>query len=356
MITRNATINLDAIEHNFNIAAKLAPQSKVIAIIKSDAYGHGLIPVAKKLPGAEAFGVSVIEEALELRANNISQKIILLTGANTIEEIELCAQHDIDVVVHHRLHLELLSKQKTNRLISVWLKIDVGMHRLGFDGDEITEVFEQINQIKTVRKPIYLMSHLPNADRMNDPTTEEQIHIFRDHVEKFKVEASLAKSAGLLAWNQSHFNWVRPGVMLYGASPLVGKIGADHDLIPAMNFQAKIVSVRRLKAGDAVGYGGHWRCPEDMIVGIAGVGYSDGYPRHARSGTPIMVNNNICQLVGRVCMDMLAIDCRQTPDVKIGDNVLLWGEQLPIETVARHANTISYELMCHVSSRVKTIL
>lgn len=355
MRLRQATIDLSAIQHNFSQVKSLAPNSQVISMIKSDAYGHGMIEVARCLPDSDAFGVSVIEEALSLREAGITQRIILMTGVLSVEELQLCVADNIDIVVHQPEHLDMLRSLEGQQVISVWPKVDVGMHRLGFVPNEFSEVYHQLLCTPAVRQPIVLMSHLPNADKVGDTSTHQHIAMFEEVIRDIRAKSSIAKSAGLLAWPESLHNWVRPGIMLYGISPLPGQTGSQLQLKPAMSLRAQVVAVRHLKAGDPVSYGGIWRCPEDMTVAIVGMGYSDGYPRHAKNGTPVLVEGHRCQIVGRVCMDMLTVDCRAYPDVKMGDTVTLWGDGLPIEWVAEAADTIAYELTCRVSNRVKII-
>lgn len=355
MRLRQAQIDLSALYHNYKIINRLAPDSKVIAMIKSDGYGHGLLPVAKTLCDADAFGVSVIEEAVALRDDGISQRIILMTGVQSEDELQLCIEKNIDIVVHSDFHLEMLKKITVPNVISAWLKFDVGMHRLGFNIEDADKIYRELRAIEAVKKPIVLMSHLSNADQLGDGVTAQQLAHFSSLASRFDTQFSLAKSAGIMAWPESHYDWVRPGIMLYGISPFKGNTGQDHGLKPVMSFHSSIIAVKSLKAGDPVSYGGIWRCPEDMQVGVVGVGYSDGYPRHAQSGTPILVNGKRCQLVGRVCMDMLTVDLRAAGDVNIGDKVTLWGDGLPVEWVADHADTIAYEIICHVSDRVKEV-
>lgn len=355
MRLRQAIIDLSAIQHNFRQVKRLAPHSQVISMIKSDAYGHGMVDVARCLSDSDAFGVSVIEEALALREAGITQRIILMTGVLTLEEMQLCVANQIEIVVHQREHLELLRALDGEQVIAVWPKVDVAMHRLGFEPEDFAEVYEALTRIPAVKQPIVLMSHLPNADKIGDNSTHQHIEAFDRVVSAIQAPSSIAKSAGLLAWPQSLHDWVRPGIMLYGISPLPGQTGAQLQLKPAMSLHAKVVAVRHLRAGDPVSYGGIWRCPEDMTVAIVGIGYSDGYPRHAKNGTTVLVEGHRCQIVGRVCMDMLTVDCRNYPAVKLGDHVTLWGDGLPIEWVAEAADTIAYELICRVSNRVKVI-
>lgn len=354
MNLRQARIDIAAIQHNYRKVTELAPNAHVIAMIKSDAYGHGLIRVAKALPQADAFGVSAIEEALSLRHHGITQRILLMTGVQSDDELAECVAQNIDIVVHAAWHLDLLAALPQSHSISVWLKCDVGMHRLGFTEDEVDAIYQRLLQLPSVRGPIQLMAHLPNADELNNPLTAQQIASFQTIVDRYQQPASVAKSAGVMAWPSSHQQWIRPGIMLYGISPIAGETGQMRGLKPAMHFSSKLISVRHLKKGDRIGYGGDFICPEDMPIGVVGVGYSDGYPRHAATGTPMLVRGMACSLVGRVCMDMICVDLRPCPDAAIGDIVTLWGEGLPVEVIATYADTIAYELICRVSARVKT--
>jgi alanine racemase len=227
------------------------------------------------------------------------------------------------------------------------------MHRLGFPHQELTFVYNRLKQIKNIITPITIMTHLADADNLQKNTTPKQIKLFDSISQKISAPKSIANSAGILAWADSQRDWVRPGLMLYGISPILETVGKDFGLKPVMTLVSKIIAINIVEKGEYIGYGGLWQTPEKMPVGVVGIGYGDGYPRNAKNGTPTLVNNRICPMVGRVSMDMITIDLRACPGAKIGDEVILWGEDLPIETLAMHSNSIGYELLCNVSQRVQ---
>ncbi len=348
-----ARINLQALQHNFSLVQKTAPDSHIMAIIKANAYGHGLVSVAQALPAAAAFGVSCLDEAIALREAGFDRRILLLEGLFGADDIGLIGGYRLDVVVHHDSQLQWLAQGHLLRPLDVWLKIDTGMHRLGFAPDRVGDVtsrLQQIPQVSTVR----YMTHFPCADDLDNPDTREQIDVFKCAVARVAGgEHSLANSAGLLGWPAARTDWVRPGIMLYGGSPLGGRTAASLGLQPVMTLSTRLIAVNALKQGDAVGYGGDWHCPSDMSIGVAAIGYGDGYPRHAPSGTPLRVNGYAASLVGRVSMDMITVDLSDVPNAQVGDEVILWGEGLPVDEVAASAATISYELFCGVGSRVQ---
>lgn len=360
---RQAHIDLDALQTNYLLVKSLAPQAKLLAMIKSNAYGHGIIKIAQALPMADAFAVATLGEAITLRNAAIHQRIVLLPGFFEPAELSLIVHHDIDIVVHQYEQLAVLEKISLPHPLRVWLKIDTGMHRLGFSCEQAQRVYERLMECGSVAKPIVAMSHFAEADdEFKAATTRRQLAEFNQATQGMKVLKSIAHSAGILTCADSHFDWVRPGLLLYGVSPML----ADKDnhaisspqgnmLQPVMTLQARLIAINSLRKGECVGYGGTWTCDEDMQVGVVSIGYGDGYPRHAQSGTPVLINDRLCPLVGRVSMDFLTIDLRPCPQAKIGDTVTLWGRGLPIATVAKHAGTIPYELTCHVTSRVEFI-
>jgi len=346
-----ACINLRALQHNFQRVRQSAPQSRIMAIIKANAYGHGLVHAAQAMPAADAFGVASPEEGVALRETGFDRRIVLLEGIFTPEDIALVGGYRLDVVVHHVSQLEMLEHSQPARPIDVWLKLDTGMNRLGFEPDAATHIsarLEGLDQVGTVR----YMTHFACADDVEDSTTTTQLERFTDVLSPLAGERSLANSAAVLAWPDTHADWVRPGIMLYGASPLAGKRADELDLRPAMTLKTQLIAINGCQAGDAVGYGGDWRCPEAMPVGVAAIGYGDGYPRHAGSGMPVLVNGKRAALIGRVSMDMICIDLRGHEQPGVGDEVILWGDGLPVEEVAEGAGTISYELLCGVNHRV----
>ncbi len=353
MINRaEATIDLAALRHNWQQVKTLAPKSAILAMIKANAYGHGAVLVAKSLDKTEGFGVASSEEALQLREAGIKQRIVLMAGVGNVEELKLAERWQLDIVVHHISQLELLQKVALAHPVTVWLKIDTGMHRLGLPLSQAESAYKTLSQLTSVAKPIHLMTHLADADDIQKTTTQLQVANFQKIIASFTGPKSIANSAGILAWPETHKDFVRPGIMLYGVSPLLGQTGNAHQLQPVMTFTSRLIAINQLRRGDHVGYGGTWTCPEDMTVGVVAVGYGDGYPRHAKNGTPVLVNGVICPLAGRVSMDMITIDLRPLPTAKIGDVVTLWGNGLPIENVARSAETIGYELLCNLNMRV----
>jgi len=348
-------INIDALQHNYNRVRAYAPGCKVIAMIKSNAYGHGLVKIAQGLPQADAFGVACIEEAIILRQANIQQPIIILEGFFSAEELDLIYQHNLEIVVHHFGQIEALERYVVNKPIKVWLKINTGMHRLGFLPTQAEKAFQRLQACTSVDSAICLMTHFATADDVTNANTQRQIATFNKITAGWQGQRSMANSAGVLAWQDSHCDWVRAGLMLYGISPITGKTAADFDLKPVMTLRSEIMAIQDLWQGEKVGYKGTWICPQDMRVGIIAIGYGDGYPWHAQTGTPILVNGRVAPLIGCVSMDMLMVDLRGQPAAKMGDPVVLWGEGLPIENVAIYAETIPYELICRITDRVKRI-
>lgn len=347
-----ALIDISALRHNFQQVRKAAPGRRVMAVVKADAYGHGAARAAEALAQADAFAVARIDEARALRASGVSKPVLLLPGVIGDEELSQAARLDLDLVVHHESQMATLEGASLRNPLRVWLKVDTGMHRLGFAPEQVTSMWRRLESCAAVAAPIRLMTHLARADEPGDASTGGQIACFYSLEQAGTAEVSLANSAGVLGWPDCHGDWVRPGIMLYGISPFVGARGESHDLRPVMTLTSRLVAVNALKKGDAVGYGGTWICPEDMPVGIVGIGYADGYPRHAPSGTPVLVNDARAALVGRVSMDLVSVDLRGQPDARPGDPVVLWGRGLPAEEVAEHVGSIAYELVSRVAPRV----
>jgi len=345
-----AGIHLSALKHNFQKVRQAAPASKVMAVVKANAYGHGMDRVVSALTGADGFGVASLEEASRLRQIGIQQPVTLLEGFFEKDELAEIARLQLDVVVHHESQLSQLECAKLAMPLRVWLKIDSGMHRLGFLPDDAIPAYQRLVHCASVGK-VDLFSHLAYADDRRSGYTERQLSIFQDAVKGLEGECSVANSGAILGWPDTHRDWVRPGLMLYGISPFIGSTAEDEGLQPVMTLGSRLIAVNRYRRQDAVGYGGAWVCPEDMDVGVAAIGYGDGYPRHAASGTPVLVNGKRAGIVGRVSMDMVTIDLRGHADAKVGDPVVLWGDGLPVEEVAQHAGTIAYELVCSVAPR-----
>lgn len=350
-----AVINLSACQHNLSVAKQTAPNSKCIAIIKANAYGHGIVEIAKALTDADAFGVARIEEALQLHDSGITTPILLLEGFTSESELNLVRKYSFENVIHNENQLKLL-EQSVGEAITITVKVDSGMHRLGFCPDEVERIIQRVEQCDSVVKPFKLMTHLANADDKKDDKTLNQIDTFYNSIESIsESETSIANSAGILGWPQSLSQWNRPGIMLYGVSPFINTSASDHNLKPVMTLSSKLISVKYVKKGETIGYGGTYLCKKDMSVGIVAIGYGDGYPRHAKNGTPVLVNGQRCGLLGRVSMDMICIDLSHQPDAAVNDDVVLWGKGLPVEEIAECSETIGYELLCGVTKRVEFI-
>lgn len=348
-----ALIDSSALRHNLAVARSRAPHSKIMAVIKANGYGHGIVPTARALMNADAFGVARLSEALAIREHGLGQRVVLLEGVYSRDELSAVAEHSLETVVHSFEQLQMLKTWRGHRQLHVWLKIDTGMNRLGFRVGDFAEAWRQTLDCVSVAARPRLMTHLSSADDTNDQATRLQLSKFHRIADSLGLERSAANSAGLLAWADSQMEWVRPGLMLYGISPFANESGSGFSLRPAMSLKTALIAVRDVKAGETVGYGGTWMAPRDVRVGIAAIGYGDGYPRQLGSGSPVLVHPNCeCTIVGRVSMDMIAIDLTCAPTAIVGDEVTLWGDNLSVERIAACAGTIPYELVCGISQRV----
>jgi len=348
-----AHISESALRHNVAQVRRFAPRSKMIAMVKANAYGHGLVPIAKALEGqVEAMGVASIDEALLLREAGILTDIVLIEGFFREEELALIQAHRLTLVIHHWPQVEaLLAYQRSDQPFRIWLKVNTGMNRLGFSPQAFEAAYEVLFHHRGVQL-IGFMTHFAQADEKENDFTQQQIEKFHQRVGNKIGDKCLANSAGILAWSQAHADWVRPGLMLYGASPFADVPAASFDLRPVMSLCSEIIAVRELEPGEQVGYGGLWKNTSSRCkIGIVAAGYGDGYPLFAKNGGPVLVNQCRVPIVGKVSMDMLAVDVSSL-EVKVGDPVTLWGEGLPIEEVAQHADTVAYELFCRFTQRV----
>lgn len=362
--TAVAVIQPAAIRHNLQRLRNAAPGCRVMAVIKANAYGHGLISVARILDNVDAFAVARVAEGVRLRAAGIGRKIVVLEGCSDLLEAREAIANQLELVVHDSVHFEILGALDSSDSVSVWLKLDTGMGRLGFEPAETFSCLRRLRAIPAVRSDIRLMTHLACADDPDNPTTLEQLRQLNDVLPGFGGDISVANSAGILMWPQTlepsqllHYsgqNWVRPGLALFGASPILNKSARELGLLPAMSFESRLISVKTIRRGSAVGYGSDWRAERDTVIGVVAAGYGDGYPRHLQSGTPVLVNGRRVALIGRVSMDMINLDLTDLPFARVGDRVVLWGGHLPIEEIAVRAGTIPYELMCGLSERVAT--
>lgn len=347
-----ALIDLAALRHNFQLARKTAPASRLMAVIKANAYGHGVIPVARALEdSADAFAVANLHEGLQLREGGCRLPIVLLQGCQTGEEFALAARLGLQPVIHQAEQIGLLASAHLPESLSLWLKLDTGMHRLGVSLEDFHKLHQRLSALASATA-VNLMTHFANADERDDPLTDTQIRRFKATTGQLPGARSLANSAGLLAWPASHADWVRPGIMLYGISPFRGVLPDELGLRPVMSLRSRLLAVNHYRRGTAIGYGGRYVCEEDMPIGVVGIGYGDGYPRHAPDGTPVLVNGQRVPLAGRVSMDMLTVDLRRQPQAAAGDEVILWGADLPVDEVAQQAGTIGYELVCRLTRRV----
>jgi alanine racemase len=351
-----ARLDAQALLHNFVQVRRHAPGAGVMAVVKANGYGHGLAWVATTLADADAFAVASAEEGAALRTAGIKkQPVVLLEGFFNADDLDALRAYKLAAVVHGEHQLRLLEADPLRAPRSLWIKLDTGMHRVGFPPERLPEVIKRLRRLPNLGE-LRVMTHFANADDPADDSTRRQIELFRAHAGQYRLETSLANSAGIVAWPDSHAQWVRPGIMLYGASPVLGKTAAELDLQPVMTFESALIAVHSRRRGERIGYGGVFTCPEDMPVGVVAVGYGDGYPRQAPAGTPVLVNGARVPLIGRVSMDMIAVDLRTQPQARVGDPVVLWGEGLPVDEVAEKAGTISYELLCRVTERVPRVV
>lgn len=347
-----AHISEVALAHNLAQVRRYASQSKVIAVVKANAYGHGLLNAARGLKGTDAFAVLNISEAVALRDAGYQHPILLLEGIFSAEEMTLIDQYHLDTVVAHQAQLAWVLESRPNIPLRVFLKLDSGMHRLGFQPHEYSHALQQLANSANVREVI-LMTHFANADVVDG--TDAAMQVVRQMMPE-SYARSLANSAAIVQQPHTHADWVRPGIMLYGATPVAEKSASSLRLKPVMTLQSGLIAVQEIAAGESVGYGSLFTADKPTRVGIVACGYADGYPRHAPTGTPIAVAGRLTRTLGRVSMDMLAADISDIPEATIGSTVELWGDQVPVDEVAHVSGTIGYELLCAVTARVPIIV
>jgi len=349
-----ARIDLNALEKNLIRAKSAAPNSRIVVVVKSNAYGHGLLRVSHALDRADAYGVGRVDEAVQLREGGIEKPIIVLEGFQDSSDLAITREMGFQPVVHANHQLSLIEseiKRETDRPLNIWLKFDTGMHRLGFDAARYIDICNEFTANPQVNVSV-MMTHFACADDRDDSSTDRQIALFDQVTRNIEKPASMANSAGLLGWPTSQRQWVRPGIMLYGASPFLGGRAADDGLSPVMTFESRLIALNEVTSGQSVGYGARWTSQRKSLIGVIAAGYGDGYPGQAPDGTPVLVNGNRCPLVGKVSMDMLCVDLTGKPPVQVGQPVTLWGEGLPVEEVASHIGTMPYTLFCGITSRV----
>lgn len=341
-------INLNALTNNLTRVREFAPSSQIMAVIKANAYGHGLLAVARQLADTDLFAVAMPEEAYALRAAGITKPIVVLHGFADVDELEQFSAHNLSPVIHQQAQLDILLQDKIPTAIDTWLKVDTGMHRLGISVDNVDAYFAQLRNCQNVAN-VFLMSHFANADDVNNTFNNKQLESFIKVTNEIDVDCSMANSAAIMRLPKSHFEVVRPGIMLYGSSPFSDVSAVDLGLQAVMQFESLLIDVKPVKAGSSIGYGSSYTSDKDITVGVVAAGYGDGYPRHARNGTPVWLNNQRCELLGRVSMDSLCIDLTEV-DASIGDRVVLWGAELSVDDVALASDSIGYELLCNAGA------
>ena len=345
------TVNLDHLRHNFALARHHAGAARVMAMVKANAYGHGAVAVARALSAADAFGVAGLEEALALRAAGIAQSILLAAGFFSADELPEIARHDFQIVVHSEHQIETLRAARLSRPLVVWLKIDSGMHRLGIAPEAVAASHGRLLASPNVAE-VRFMTHFACADTPQHDLNRRQLSTFASAIDRLPGPRSLANSAALLALPESRADWVRPGILVYGVNPFEEHHPVAAALRPVLTLSSRVVAIQTLAAGEGIGYGHDWVAAQPTRVGIVAMGYGDGYPRHAGTGTPVLVAGYRTRLLGRVSMDLLAVDLNGVPDAQVGAEVVLWGEGLPAWEVARSVGTIAYELLTGIGARV----
>lgn len=348
-------IDSQAVLHNVKKIKQYAPHAKIAAMVKANAYGCGLSVVAPTLVNhVDAFGVACLEEAIALRALGIKDACILFEGIYNLEEMQEVVKYNLQCVIHHKQQLDWLLSAPQRTKIKVWVKVNTGMHRLGFDSSEVPTVLKTLLNCPWVDSEIGVMTHLSAADEPNCKINQQQLHQFNQLNLPLKtINRSMANSAAIIALPATHMDMVRPGIMLYGVSPFANQTGIELGLEPVMQLVAGIIAIHEYPAHAKIGYGGTWQVDYPTKIGVVSLGYGDGYPRHIVPNTQVWVKGHYAPIVGRVSMDMLTIDLTHIPDVTLNDRVELWGKHVPVESVARSAGTIGYELLCQVMPRVK---
>lgn len=352
-------IDSAAARHNLAEVRQRAPDSHVLAVIKANGYGHGLLPMARAFDAADAFGVACLEEAGALRDAGVTKPILLLEGPFEAAELADIAELELDVAIHTAEQVVMLESLPKSLPGRIWLKVDTGMHRLGFPPETVPGIFARLLQCVAHPEDLILMTHFANANDGEHDLNRVQLDRFEALQRQLGIESgrhprSAANSGATCSLIEAHYEWLRPGIMLYGISPQQGGQGPREGLIPVMTLRSRLISVRRIRAGETVGYGGVWRCPEDMPVGVVALGYGDGYPRSA-SGAPVLVNGVRTQVIGVPSMDMVTVDLRPVPEAAVGDPVTFWGPALPVEQVAAAAGTIAYELLSGMRDRARYV-
>ncbi|GGD75007.1 alanine racemase [Lacimicrobium alkaliphilum] len=347
-----AEIDLNVIRNNYQLSCQQAPASKQLAVIKANAYGHGAVQVAKQLEDiAPAFAVAFIDEALALREAGIRSPILIMEGFFRAQELSLASEKGFWLMLHSPEQIEMLEKTPLPSPLNCWLKVDTGMHRLGILPEHVPAILERLTKRGKLAQSPVLATHMANAEEMNNPLNQRQIDRLRQLGKDTNSPLSQANSAALMQLPASHSNWNRPGIMLYGCSPLVQR-SEQIGLQPAMSVYSEIIAIRELKKGDAVGYGGCWQARKPSRIATLAIGYGDGYPRSTDSQCEVFLHGQRATVAGSVSMDMLGVDISHIPEARVGDKVELWGNNIPVTELARRVNTLSYELLTRVNQRL----
>lgn len=370
-MNRTAVVEIDvsAIAHNYALAKSVQTQGQLMAVVKANAYGHGLDAVVRALNDADGFAVSCVKEGLAVRRLHASARVLVLQGAQSLEEMRMCAENNLDYAIHQTKHIQWLLNENLPPM-TIWIKVNTGMNRLGFSPENVDDVIKQLSKIDSVRD-VHLMTHMSDADDTRNTKTQKQLDVFSLLTQSASGLSSMANSAALMGWEGAHADWQRLGIALYGVSPFVQ--GVENALVsslkPAMRFYSKVIAINTCKAGAAVGYGETWVCERDSRIAVVAVGYGDGYPRHASAvnhphmksadeknestRARVFINGQYCPLVGRVSMDMITVDITDCDAVALGDQVELWGNHVSVKEVAECSGTIAYDLLCGVFGRTQ---
>ena len=362
-----ALIDAGALRHNLELVRKLAPNSRVMAVVKANAYGHGMAAVSRVIADqVDALAVATLDEGIDCRAANPSLPVVVLSGLQHSASLDICRRYQLQPVVHTLPQVAWL-EQYGGEALNLWLKIDTGMNRLGIAPEQVADVVARLRHCRGVSN-LRLMSHLANADEPDeadspdnsdnpdDHGTQKQLRMFKQYTDPYPLERSLANSAGVMNCPQTHLHWVRPGIMLYGGSRLPGRGAAQPPLQPVMQLEARLLSVKEIAGGQPVGYGGTFVTAAPMRIGVVGFGYGDGYPRALSPGAEVLLGDVRVRLIGRVSMDMTTVDLSRCPNAVAGDTVVMWGNGLSVDQVASWGATIADELLCAVGARVERIM
>jgi len=342
-----AIIDIPSLLNNFSVVKKYASKSKIMAVLKANAYGHGLIEIAKALVHTDGISVLTIKEAQKLRYLGFKKTILLLEGFFELSEVQIASDLNLNITVHNQGQIDFINNSKPSKPLDIHLKINTGMNRLGFLPDEVDYLVETLSDNPYIGE-ITLMTHFATADEKQG--IEKQFNIFNDISVNYNLNCSVSNSAALIKYPKAGLDWVRPGIMLYGASPIEDKKAVSFGLKPVMRLMSKVIAIQEIPSGESVGYGSAFISKKAMRIGVVACGYGDGYPRHAKTGTPIFVQNKYTQTVGRVSMDMMYVDLTDNKKALIGSDVELWGENVSVDDVAKHSGTVGYELLCNISS------